>query len=301
MTENLTVSMVIITYKRPDELQKAIENVLALNPLPDEIIVFDDDPEGSGANAPLTRHPSVRYICLKENFGVAGARNRAAFAANSDILLFMDDDATFAERNVINVVRQLFQDEKIAVTAFLIRNATTKSILPKNFPGYDMRKWPEKHYVTYFVGCGFALRRQVFADFGGFDQVLYYGEEELDFSLRIINAGWQLIYTPEVVVYHNVSPHGRENIKRTYRLIRNRIYIAAKHMPFPYWLTHVVIWGGAAFIWAIRAGQPGEFFRGVRSVWTDGLMKKALEYRRKNPMNRNALAYLKKHKGRLIY
>lgn len=300
MSDRLSITAIIITYKRPDEIDKAIANVLELNPLPDEIIVFDDDPQGSGYTDAIKNNHHIAYHCTEINSGPAGARNNAAQFAHGDILLFMDDDCRFATE-VTKYVQELFADSSIAFLAFLIRNGYTGDILPKEYPGYHPEGWQLPHEVSYFCASGFAIRRNVFMDLGGFDRTLYYCEEELEISFRILGCGNKMYYSPDLLVSHYTSPEGRETLRRPYRLIRNRIYLAFKHLPFPFILSHLFIWSGFAFLQALRTKSLKEFFSGLSSVWQDGLIKQALAYRKKHPMRWETVKYLWKHEGRLWY
>jgi GT2 family glycosyltransferase len=296
-----TISAIVLTYKRPDELDGVLENLLGQLRQPDEILVFDNDPEQSGRAAARVADPRVRYICPGENLGVTGGRNAAVTYAQGEILLFIDDDARFDSPSAMATILDAFAADDVAVLAFLIRNAETKEIVPREYPGYTLRQVAEPHDVSYFLGGACAMRRAAFAMLGGYDDALFYGGEEVEFSFRLLRQGLRIRYLPDVLVYHRASPKGREKVQDAYRLIRNRVYIAIKHMPLPYLLTHLAIWGGFAFLQALRARQPGEYVRGLASVKADGLLAKALAYRRANPMRRETVAYLRRHEGRLIY
>jgi GT2 family glycosyltransferase len=50
------------------------------------------------------------------------------------------------------------------------------------------------------------VRSDVFQELGGFDPSFDpFGPEDLDFSLRVRNAGWQALYVPTAVAYHEVT------------------------------------------------------------------------------------------------
>ena len=296
-----SVSVIVLTYKRPDELDGVLENVFRLDPAPEEILVYDDDPQGSARAAKLLDNPAVRYIVAEQNAGPAGARNRAAAFAAGDILFFIDDDCRLESTDAVATLRELFSADDMGCVATLIRNAFTGEIVPKEFPGYDVSRWEEPHEVSYFLAGGFAIRRALFLALGGFDPLLYHGEEEVELSFRILHAGCRMYYTPQIVVTHRESPKGRETIHRAYRLVRNRIYLAVKHMPFPYLFSHLFLWSGFAFLQALRGREVGEFFRGLRSVWQDNLWASARAYRRAHPMRRETVRYLREHEGRLWY
>jgi len=302
MPDPATVSALIITYQRPDELNGVLENLLAQARPPDEIIVIDNDPAGSGAQAPLTARAGVSYLCTGENLGVAAGRNRAASRATGDLLLFIDDDARFAHSEAVgNVLAAFHGDEEMGCLAFLVRNAGTGEIVPKEFPGFHPERWAEPRDAAYFVGCGFAMHAGAFRALGGFDEKFFYDGEELEFSYRLLGAGWRIRYRPDVEVLHRVSVLGRGLTKNCYWLVRNRAYVALKHLPFPYLLTYLTAWGGFALLHALRDRRLGEFLRGLRALRKDGLLKGALAYRKQHPMNRRTIGYLRAHEGRLFY
>ena len=271
MTVRPRISVLIITYKRSEEAAEALANVLALQPAPDEIIVYDDDPDASARAVVPEDDPRVRYVCQHSNAGPAGARNRAAAAATGDMLLFIDDDCRFASPAVCQIVLGLFADPTIALLAFLVRNAFSEAIAPHEYPGFYQCGWAQPHAVSYFVASGFAVRRAVFEAVGGFDETLYHGEEELELSFRILNTGARMWYTPELLVRHRVSPLGRDTIQRIYQLTRNRPYLAVKHLPWPYLLSHLFIWSGFILLKALRQRQWSELCRGCRSIHADRL------------------------------
>ncbi len=300
-TTEPTISVILLTHRRPAALATALRTLELASPAPNEIIVFDDDPEGSGRQAAGLDHPVVRYVCSGQNHGPAGARNVAAREATGDILFFLDDDCLLESGDAVATLRECFRQAEIGCVACLIRNATTRDIVPKEFPGYHPECWETPQWVTYFLAGGFAIRREAYLALGGFDPRLYHGEEEIELSFRLLHAGWQIWYTPQVVVLHDVSSEGRETIRRSYRLIRNRVYLAVKHLPMPYCLSHLVLWGGFALLAALRARELGEFLRGIRSLKHDDLLAQARAYRHEHPMTRATLAYLKAHDGRLWY
>ena len=302
MPNPLTISALVITYQRPEELNGALENLFAQDRPPDEIIVIDNDPAGSGRDAPLTGHERVSYLCTGENLGVAAGRNRAAERAAGDVLVFIDDDARFSTTAALTAVVESFTEhEQIGVLAFLIRNAWSGEIRPSEHPHPDAGRWAEPREVSYFLGGACAIRREAFAALGGFDETFFYNGEELEFSFRLLDAGWHLRYRPDVEVLHRVSALGRGLTTNCYWLVRNRVYVAEKHLPLLYRLTYLTIWGGFAFLQAVRGRRLGEFLQGLRALRKEGLLQSARAYRKAHPMRKETVEYLKKYGGRLFY
>ena len=296
-----SLTVVILTYQRPDELDGVLENLLAQHRPPDEILVIDNDPAGSGRSAKWVDSPLVRYFSPGQNLGVAGGRNYAAAEAQGDLLFFLDDDSRLPDPHALQQALAAFDADDIGCLACLIRNAATQEIVAKEYPGFTTARWNEPHDVGYFLGGACAIRRSVFLELGGYDDVLFYDGEELEFSFRLLAAGWRIRYTPTVLTLHLASLAGRSPTKSTRWLIRNRLYVAMKHLPLPYLLSYVTVWGGFALWRALRGRDLGGFAQGLRSLRADGLLQRARQYRRAHPMQRSTVQYLRKHEGRLYY
>lgn len=295
------ITIAILTYQRPNDLKKVLENIGLQHQPPFEVLVIDNDPTQSGQNA-IQGHPyRVQYYCPGSNLGVAGGRNFAAAKATGDILLFLDDDACFADEHALEKAVASFDDARVGCVAYLIRNAQTGQIVPREFPGKSWRRWQEPHDVSYFLGGACAVRRDLYLALGGFDDLLFYDGEEIEFSYRLLNSGYRIHYTPEVAVLHFASSEGRKSTKTCYWLIRNRLYVAAKHLPLPYRWCYMLIWSCYALWRACGQKDISGLLRGWRSLYTDRLLTKAVEYRRNSPLRTETLRYLRRHDGRLWY
>ena len=84
---------------------------------------------------------------------------------------------------------------------------------------------------TFITGCAMLIKRYVFEDIGLLDPLYFLYEEDVDLSLRAINAGWKLAADLDTVAYHKVSSAvGCDPLPlQTYYITRNRPYFSAKH------------------------------------------------------------------------
>jgi len=84
-----TLTVVIPTHDRHEELEGAVESALAQTISDVEVVVVDD---ASARPVQPPRHPRVRCVRLETNSGVAAARNAGLAAARGHWVTFLDDD-----------------------------------------------------------------------------------------------------------------------------------------------------------------------------------------------------------------
>ena len=101
------VSIVIPTYKRADKLNRALESCLKQTYENIEIIVVDDNVEGSSYRNETEKtmkkyleQKKVKYIKMKKNGGGAAARNFGIDNATGDYIAFLDDDDEFVYNKI---------------------------------------------------------------------------------------------------------------------------------------------------------------------------------------------------------
>jgi GT2 family glycosyltransferase len=89
-------------------------------------------------------------------------------------------------------------------------------------------KYPCRETVPGVSGCSFAMSRAVYDEIGGFDELMEFYHEDVDISWRALLAGYQIVYTPESVVYHK---YDRDLPSwRFYNYERNRLMIIIKYL-----------------------------------------------------------------------
>jgi GT2 family glycosyltransferase len=76
--------------------------------------------------------------------------------------------------------------------------------MPKGYPGYFRRAENEQDLSCVTAAC-MVLRREVFYEVGGFNEDLAVAFNDVDLCIRIRKAGWRILWTPEVELYHHES------------------------------------------------------------------------------------------------
>jgi len=225
----IDVSVVIPTYKRPQELQICLKSVLSQTLQPAEIIIADDNPQSQLEKTVLLKYKEVRYLKNPANLGLVLNKNRAAFEADCPIIVNVDDDVVL-EKHYLERVIACFKDKTVgAVSGQLIEDPDYKRFNLYYFllrlPFFILKKtkvgkvWPigeassgfegrQRLSCDWLGGGALALRRDVFARVKGRDLGFKgSGEfEETDLTFRIKKLGFKLIFEPTAVAHHLRSP-----------------------------------------------------------------------------------------------
>src|SRR5690606_37612429 len=77
-------------------------------------------------------------------------------------------------------------------------------VLPRRFPGLVMTEWDHaaSRDVDHVMGAYFFTRRALFEQLGGFDEGFFVYIEDVDYALRVRQAGWRTHYLADVRAVH---------------------------------------------------------------------------------------------------
>ena len=301
------VSVLICSRDRPEALARCLESVLSQRYPQSEIVVLDDASRRDIVETlePCFRGASIRWVRSEQRLGVAGARNRLVQEAAGEILVFLDDDAVLESPDALGTVVTFFsRTPELGTLAFKIM-ARINGHVDLQVP--FSRRWRKRNPlltestgpVSYYVGAGHAIRKEAFRRCGLYQESLVYGDEELDHAYRQVEAGFSLVYTPEVLVDHfpaaSEVESERDGRKELFYVVRNRIWNAYKHIPLPYLVSYVGVWVLYFLAASIRERHLGEFLRGA---YTGFAGFRSLP---RKPLDALAVAYLRANYGRLWY
>ncbi len=249
------VSYVIPTYNRPDELADAVDSVLEQTYRPLEVVVVSGSTDETAAMfEPGGRfdREEVRFYSFPRRMSPPEARNVGYDRATGEILVTIDDDAVLAEADATGIVVSRFREHRdVGVLAFQSRNYYSGEIERMEVPDPPDFETPptEEYRTTAFVGVGAAIRRSVLERTGGFPDGFEYGFEEMDLSVRVLDAGYDILYVPSVVVRHKRSPTARRPDDVVLELlVGNRIRLAVRNLPWRYVLFSTLVWSAYAFV-----------------------------------------------------
>jgi len=219
-TSRLSISLVICTRDRPQELNRCLASLPSQHRQPDQVVVIDNASRTNETRAVTERHGAI-YV-REDRPGLDIARNRGVEASRGDIVAYTDDD-TVLHPSWLRRIEDAFDAKEIwAVTglAFPAELETEAQCLFEKVwsfgRGLQRRDFGPQFYSqtrkqgspVWEIGAGanMAFRREVFDQIGGFDERLDVGAAgcsgDSEFWNRILHAGGVCRYEPGAVIYH---------------------------------------------------------------------------------------------------
>ena len=201
-------SIIIPVYNRPDELDDLLSSLCKQTYVHFEVIVVED-----GSTIPakeIVRRYQERldlHYCVISNSGPGMARNHGARQAHGEYLLILDSDVVLPSTWLEHIHDSLnhypvdaFGGPDKAHASFspiqkAINYAMTSFLTTGGIRGG--KKKLDKFYPRSF---NMGIRRDVYERLGGFSGMRY--GEDIDFSIRIMEAGYRTRLFPSAWVYH---------------------------------------------------------------------------------------------------
>ena len=219
------VSIVIPTKNRHARLQRLLASVESQDYPNFEVIVIDD---GSDLPVDLGKQNTDNFSVIRNvvSQGCCAARNRGIEIARGEFVIVLDDDAEFNDPSTVSRAVALIKNHsRCGAIGF-------SQLKPDGDPQYMQPAHTDVAcFTSIFFGYGFLLRKSAFSRIGNFNAVIgiYYDENE--FCLRLMNAGYKIIFDPSLRVIHHHDPVGRDPIGMHRLVLRNSIITALLHSP----------------------------------------------------------------------
>lgn len=223
------VSIVIIAHDARAELLDCLESIERHSgPLRTETILVDNASADGTAAAVAERFPSVVTIQLARNEGVV-ARNHGLRRARGRMRMFIDSDATltpgalpqlaaFLEANDgVGLVgpKLVYPDGRLQLSARRFPPRTLPLLRrPPLSRFFDDSPAVRRHLmaddppaaareVEYVLGACQLFTREAQEAAGEIDRRIWFGPDDVDWCLRIREAGFKIAYDPDATVVHD--------------------------------------------------------------------------------------------------
>ena len=228
-------SIIVPVYNRPNEVGELLESLTRQTCRDFEVIIVEDGSSvtSSAICADYENRLDLHYFS-KENSGPGQSRNYGAERAAGEWLIVLDSDVVLPEGYLAAADSSLQEN---ACDAWGGPDAAHESFTPVQkaisysmtsfFTTGGIRGGKAKLDKFYPRSFNMGIRRSVYQELGGFSKMRF--GEDIDFSYRIVEAGYKTRLIPQAWVWHKRRTDFRKFFRQVYNSGIARINLAKRH------------------------------------------------------------------------
>ena len=217
----MKLSVVILNYNVRYFLELCLQSVeAALEGIPSEIIVIDNNSDDASCEMVVSKFPSVTLIKNAVNVGFSKANNQAVEVAKGEYVCILNPDTVVSEDTFLKVMDFVDSKSNLGIVGCRLidgagdflheskRNIPLVSIAIKKILG-NSNHYYANHVSEYgvgkvdvLVGAFMLIRQDVYKLLGGFDEDYFMYGEDIDLSYKITKAGYKNHYLGSASILH---------------------------------------------------------------------------------------------------
>ena len=230
-------SIIVPVYNRPDEVDELLES-LSNQTLQDFEVIIVEDGSIKTCKDVCDKYADILalHYYAKENSGPGQSRNHGAERASGEWLIILDSDVVLPE-GYLAAVDSSIRHQTSDIAAFGGPDAAHPSFTPVQkaisysmtsfFTTGGIRGGKAKLDKFYPRSFNMGIRRYVYQQLGGFSKMRF--GEDIDFSYRIVEAGYRPQLFPEAWVWHKRRTDFRKFFRQVYNSGIARINLMKRH------------------------------------------------------------------------
>ena len=244
MHQECKLSIITVNYNGLKDTCELIDSIPFNDSM--EVIVVDNASTNDEASIIQEKYPQIKVIRSNKNLGFAGGNNLGIQAAKGKYIFLINNDTIFRDFNVDSLIVRLESSPSIGAVCPKIRFAWGNN--PIQFAGYtplskitvrnksigfgeeDKGQYESPHPTPYAHGAAMMLKREAIDKVGLMPECYFLYYEELDWSMMITRAGYEIWYEPACTIFHKESQTtGQNSPLRTYYITRNRLLLVKRN------------------------------------------------------------------------
>ena len=254
------VSLIIPTRNALQLVRQCLDSIIAKTSYPHyEIVIVDnasDDPAALAYFKTIARKPNIRVLRDEREFNYSALNNAAVEVARGELVALVNNDIEVISPDWLSEMASIALQSGVgAVGARLwYPNMTLQhggvvlglgvashahKGLPAGLNGYAGRAALIQSFSSVTAAC-LVVRKATYQQVGGLDEVnLQVAFNDVDFCLRLREAGFRNVWTPYAELLHHesatrgedVAPHKRQRFLREIAYMRQRWPDVLRHDP----------------------------------------------------------------------
>ena len=257
------LSICILTYNRPEQLEILLRSLDRLSYGPHEVILVDNSSDDRTQELVARDFPAVTYLKQTENLGAQG-RNVGIEAASGSVIITLDDDLIGINDECVRDIVGVFETEPdVGAICFKVVDPKTKAVMDWCHPRRaDL--YADECFATDDITEGaVAFRKSAVVEAGLYPSDFFLSHEGVDLAIRLMNRGFRVVYDPRIVVEHYRSEQSRESWRRYYYDTRNLLWLVVRNYPLLHGVRYYCVHVLALLVYSLRDGYLKYWLKGV--------------------------------------
>ena len=277
------VSVVVLSYARPELLKPALDSLVCQSYEPLEIIVVDNRSSLSDEIAKVVAgYPAVRLVANNQNLGFAGGMNKGIQAARGVYVYLSEDDVIVDQNCISTLVAHLDtrpatglaapimynqQDRKIrsAGGELLLAGTYRKTVFGACEP--DTGQFARSFEVSCVPGAAILGRLELLKRLQGFREDFFMYAEDNELCLRVAKSGFKISVVPAAKVFHVEPGVVPFNSKLEFHKLKNLFSLYLLHAPLRVLPEFYFRYGVIGFLRALVSEPQSVWPRLKASLW----------------------------------
>ncbi len=225
----LDVSVIVVSYNTREILRRCLARLAEeLATVDGEVIVVDNASADGSADMVADEFPAVQLVRSTVNLGFAAGNNRGFALARGRYVVLLNPDAFLGSGALARALAHMERSPRVGIAGgrlqdpagrlqpsgrlfpSLLNELMVISGLAARYPrsrlfGRFDRTWADPDQaaqVDWVPGAFTIIRGRALGETGGFDERFFLYYEEVDLCRRMVQAGYEVWYWPDVVVTH---------------------------------------------------------------------------------------------------
>lgn len=254
----MNLSIITVNFNGLEDTSALIETIPQTDGV--EVIVVDNGSRADEGSVLQQRYPWITVVRSSKNLGFAGGNNLGIKAAHGKYLYFINNDTLLKTKGekcelrsedffqplidrlesaphigaVCPKIRFSWDNNPIQYAGYTPLSSVTLRNQPIGFGEDDCGQYDKSHPTPYAHGAAMMVKREAIEKAGLMPECFFLYYEELDWSMMIRRAGYDIWYEPACTIFHKESQStGQNSPLRTYYITRNRFLFARRNIKAP--------------------------------------------------------------------
>ena len=244
-------AIIVLNHNKKNDVLECLDSIYKQDYKEYEVIVVDNGSRDGSVDAIKNEFPNIHLIESEINLGVAGGRNLGIRFANEKFnykfILFLDNDVVIEKTALSEMVESFDTEKKVGIVTpkcymmnrpgvfgyagGLSINLFTGRIANIGNEEKDVGQFDQSRFISSAGGLCL-ISKDVIDEVGFFDERFNpYGWEDVDFSLRAKQKGFNIHYNHRAIIHHKGGKKGRGEVISEYEFskVKNYFYLIRKH------------------------------------------------------------------------